>query len=374
MKLYKMKRNIILLVLIGLGLFTNAKEKKSAAKTKGGYTVTGYIKGLQKQFVYLTIKHKKDSVAVKDGRFSYKGSVDEPTFVYITYDKPFGQVFYVENVPVEIKGDANALADVEINGGKTQKEWRVLEKSTKDLIAQRRVLSMEFRKANDAKNFAARNIVQDKQDKLSDKINEFSKAFIAKNPKSYVSLNEVRNLQYSFPEYHEYAEIYEKLDPHLKRTELAKEIEGFLALFKRGAVGEKMTDFTQNDPSGKPVRLSSFKGKYVLVDFWASWCSPCRAENPVVVKAYEQFSNKGFTILGVSLDSDGEKWRKAIQDDKLSWSHVSDLKGWKNEVAAYFSIRSIPANYLLDPNGVIIAKNLRGADVEKKLKELLAKK
>jgi len=364
-----MKKGVILLSFIGLGLLANAQKKKTIAKKE--YTINGYIKGLQKPYVYINIKHKKDSVAVKDGRFSYRGSVDEPTFVYITYDKPFGQVFYVENVPVEIKGDANALADVEINGGETQKEWRVLEKSTKELRDERRLLNKEFHKANNAKDFAARSIVQDKQAKLDAKINGFSKAFIAKNPKSYVSLNEVRNLQYSYPEYHEYAEIYGKLDPSFKKTELAKDIEGFLALFKRGAVGEKMADFTQNDPSGKPVSLSSFKGKYVLVDFWAAWCGPCRAENPVVVKAYGQFSKKGFTILGVSLDSDAEKWKKAIEDDKLSWTQVSDLKGWRNEVAGYFAVRSIPANYLLDPNGIIIAKNLRGADLENKLKELL---
>jgi peroxiredoxin len=366
-----MKKNVIVLSLIGLALLGNAQEKKSISPAKSEYSVRGYIKGLQKPFVYITIRRKKDSVAVTDGRFSYKGSVSEPTFVYISYDKPFGQIFYVENVPVEIKGDANALADVEITGGHTQKEWAVLERSTKELRAERRQLAKEFHKANDARDFAARSIVQDKQGKLEAKINEFSKTFITKNPKSYVSLNEVRNLQYSYPEYGEYAEIYGQLDPSLKKTEVARDIEGFLALFKRGAVGEKMADFSQNDPSGKSVSLSSFKGKYVLVDFWAAWCSPCREENPAVVKAYEKFSNKGFTILGISLDSDAEKWKKAIEDDHLSWTQVSDLKGWRNEVAGYFAVRSIPANYLLDPNGIIIAKNLRGADLENKLKELL---
>ncbi|SHE40727.1 TlpA disulfide reductase family protein [Pedobacter caeni] len=366
-----MKRNVILLCLIGIVFLANAQNKKDTAIAKKEYTINGYIEGLQKPYVYISINYKKDSLAVKDGKFNYKGSVDEPTSVYISYDKPFGQTFYVENVPVEIKGNANALADVEIKGGHTQSEWRVLEESTKELRAERRGLNKEFHKANNARDFETRGMVMDKQDKLQAKFNEISKAYVAKNPKSYVSLNEVRNLQYSYPEYQEYLEVYDMLDPSLKKTKLAEQIEASLAFSKRGAVGQHLADFTQNDPSGKPISLSSFKGKYVLVDFWAAWCGPCRAENPNVLKAYNEFSARGFTILGVSLDENLEKWKKAIEDDKLPWTQVSDLKGWKNEVSTYFGIRSIPANYLINAEGIIVAKNLRGVALENKLKELL---
>jgi peroxiredoxin len=130
-------------------------------------------------------------------------------------------------------------------------------------------------------------------------------------------------------------------------------------------------DFTLPDADGKDISLASYKGKYVLVDFWASWCGPCRAENPNVVKAYSRFKEKGFEILGVSLDDKKDKWQAAVQADNLAWTHVSDLKGWKNAVAEQYGIRAIPQNLLLDPQGVIIAKNLRGDALEKKLEEVL---
>jgi peroxiredoxin len=140
---------------------------------------------------------------------------------------------------------------------------------------------------------------------------------------------------------------------------------------KVGAVGTEAMDFVQTDTSGIPVSLSSFKGKYVLVDFWASWCKPCRMENPNLVSAYERFKAKNFTVLGVSLDRSRDAWVKAIQDDKLAWSQVSDLKFWNNAVAMQYRIQQIPQNFLIDPNGKIVGKNLRGTDLDSRLCALL---
>lgn len=132
-------------------------------------------------------------------------------------------------------------------------------------------------------------------------------------------------------------------------------------------------DFTQNNTDEKPVKLSSTRGKYILIDFWASWCGPCRQENPELVNVYQEFKNNNFDILGVSLDNDRGKWLKAIENDQLTWMHVSDLKGWDNAVAKEYIIQSIPYNFLLDPEGKIVAKNLRAKELRKKLQEIFLK-
>ena len=149
-----------------------------------------------------------------------------------------------------------------------------------------------------------------------------------------------------------------------------------IEIAKKTGIGKFAMDFTQNDTLGMPVSLSQFRGKYVLVDFWASWCGPCRVENPNVVKVFHQYKDKGFTVLGVSLDRPNakDKWLKAIHDDGLAWTQVSDLKFWDNEVAKLYGIRAIPQNLLIDPQGKIIAKNLRGMELEQYLAKTFGEK
>lgn len=225
-------------------------------------------------------------------------------------------------------------------------------------------LSKESQQATPAqKNDPAyRAGIEKRYSEVANELTIILKSFIAKHPDSYISLLALNELISSGTEATALYSLYQKLSESVQKTDFGKELGDRILSSTRTAIGAVAPDFTQKDPSGKPVKLSDFLGKYVLIDFWASWCGPCRSENPNVVKAYKQFKNKNFEILGVSLDNPNAKsaWLKAIETDKLTWPQVSDLQGWKNSAARLYGVQSIPQNFLLDPKGVIVAKNLRG--------------
>ncbi|QTE35034.1 TlpA disulfide reductase family protein [Mucilaginibacter gossypii] len=253
---------------------------------------------------------------------------------------------------------------------KLQAQLKAINQKGEKLMAEARAATPEQQKSA-----AFRSAMQARYKALQTEQKTTLKSFIAANPDSYLSLLALTSVSGPAPDLSEVEPLYNSLSQKIKDTEAGKMMKVQLDALKVTAIGSEAPDFIQNDVNGTPVKLSSFRGKYVLLDFWASWCGPCRQENPNVVRNYARFKNKNFTVVGVSLDRpDGKSaWLAAIKSDGLEWTQLSDLKFWNNQAAALYSVTSIPQNFLIDPQGKIIAKNLRGEDLDAKLEQLFGK-
>ncbi|GEP96293.1 TlpA disulfide reductase family protein [Chitinophaga cymbidii] len=334
-------------------------------------TITADITDLKDTVVYLSTpvadSAKTDTIAVKDGKFTWTGEISEPVKVYLMFPTRYVELF-AENADITITGHADSLTDLKISGSATHDEYVAFQASLKHITDQERQLYGKYQEAQ--KNDTAKAAWEEQIAELRNQRRAETMQYIATHPKSPVSVARLADMAI-MGEYKQLDSLYKLLDVSAQQTGTGKRLGDRIAILKKSAIGEPMIDFSQPDVNGKPVKLSDFKGKYVLLDFWASWCGPCRAENPNVLKAYNNYKDKNFTVVGVSLDDDGEKWHKAIEEDGMPWIQLSDLKGFRNEVAKQYGIQAIPSTFLLDPQGIIIAKDLRGEALHKKLAELL---
>lgn len=363
-----------------------------AAAQDGKFTIkaqVGHLNAPAKAYLLYQLGANKvlDSAAVTNGSFSFTGTLLNPVGAIIVMDpkgtglEKLSQTadnlhLYLENGQINITGP-DSIARAQITGSAINDDNKKLSAQLANVNAkaQKVVDAANAAPANEQKTAEFQNSVQAKLKVLQDEQQGVLKSFITANPKSYLSLLAISSLGGPSADAAAMEPLYTGLDQSLKDTEAGRAIKLSIDELKATAVGAFAPDFTQNDVNGTPVKLSSFKGKYVLIDFWASWCGPCRQENPNVVKAYNKYKAKNFTILGVSLDRpDGKAdWLAAIKTDGLAWTQVSDLQFWNNAVATLYFVRSIPQNFLIDPNGKIIAKNLRGDDLDNKLTEIFGK-
>ncbi|MBW8688034.1 TlpA family protein disulfide reductase [Chitinophaga sp. B61] len=284
-------------------------------------------------------------------------------------------IFYVEKGTITLNSP-DSLKKVTFSGSALNTDNQQLQEALKSVGSLYQELNNEYMAADEAKR-NSQEFQQYLDQKLAVIRNQQGivyKGFVAKHPKSLVSLDVIQ--QYANDAADNIPQLdsmINSLDPSLTKTKNGQALTKLINSWKATVVGAEAPLFTQNDTLGKPVNLKDFRGKYVLVDFWASWCRPCRMENPYVVAAYNHHKDKAFTIVSVSLDqpTGRDAWINAIHKDGLTWTHVSDLKFWDNDVAKLYGVRSVPQNFLLDPQGKIVAKNLRGEELDKRLEELL---
>ena len=343
----------------------------AACNAQSGYKVTGTVEGMPdgKAIIATVNGSSLDTLAkadVKNGSFEFTGNVSEPTGAYIMVIGQRGAIpFMLENANITVNAGQAGLTVTGSEGQKIYDQFMAINATAQQEAMK---LQQEYQAANGDQ--AKIQAIQEAYAKLMTDAQAKETELIKANPDSYVSTFVIVSGMGQM-EYEQLKERYNLLGEKAKASAQGKAIAAQIAKLESTAIGQIAPNFTITTPEGESISLYDIKGKVKLIDFWASWCGPCRGENPHVVEIYKEYHPKGLEIFGVSLDNNKEAWVKAIADDGLVWKHGSDLKGWQSAPAQLYSVSGLPHTVLLDENNKIIAKNLRGDELKQKIAELL---
>lgn len=322
----------------------------------------------------------KDTAVVTDGKFELKGIAEEIDLGFIRIEnEQINLPLILEEGKIEINIVKDSLHKSTLGGTPNNDKFQKF--NTESRAISEKVAKFEkdngpeMQKAQMSNDTVTINKLLKEYKKFQNEMNDYSKKFIKENPDAYLSVLLLENFlmrQYLTPE--EIKSYFEGLDKDVKETKSGKKIKTALDSMTAIVIGKPAPNFSAPSPEGKTISLKESLGKVTIIDFWASWCGPCRAENPNVVALYNEFHPQGLNIIGVSLDKDAAKWKEAIAKDGLIWPHVSNLKFWEDPIAKQYNVQSIPATFILDEKGNIVAKDLRGEELRAKVAALLGVK
>ncbi|MAL60272.1 MAG: peroxiredoxin [Flavobacteriaceae bacterium] len=358
-------------------LFLACGEDQNSFTLKG--TAYGFEDGTN-VFLYELDQNNQsqiiDTLVITNQKFEEKYPKIEGTklnFLKVE-NTPNNIVFFVENENINAQIFADSLASSVVTGGRQNELYNEYLTVTKGFSERKLKITQDFKNAQAQQDETLFNKLRDENNALLMEESSYKRNFVKTNNNSLFSVMLLSEL-YRGKEFtaEETAEILEGLNPKIGANAVVTQLKKTLESAKKADIGVIAPNFEAPTPSGEMLSLNETLGKYTIIDFWASWCRPCRLENPNVVKVYEKYHDKGLNIISVSLDRDGQKerWVQAIEDDKMDWYHVSNLRFWQDPIAQQYNVRSIPATFLLDAEGRIIDKNLRGPALERRIAQLL---
>jgi len=356
----------------------------SCAKKEEGYSISADLTGFEAEDMAYINKVSDanrpiviDSVKVVDGKFKIELPTPESKdFNFISFSKSTkGNILVIaENKALEVKADINDLRGAEVKGGNENKVFSEFLSQIKTQNEVEKSIAQLNATARQNGDFEGLKEVKRRTDSLNTVRKEMRLKVLNENPETISAVMALSDLiNYKMVRAVEAKSFFDNFSPEIRDSRLGRAVSQSISSIVETTnnIGDKVADFTAPSLSGGKLSLKESLGKVTILDFWASWCRPCRMENPNVVRVYNKYKSKGLEIIGISFDQKKEKWKQAVENDGLTWKHVSNLKGWREPLGKPFGVRSIPVTYLLDENGVIIAKNLRGQALENKIAQLL---